>query len=155
MKSAHTAQIPHKKQHSRSDTNGSLKVLIGNIAKGFVAEFLIGMLLLFLSAFCVYNYQDPDAIMPTLAMISLYITVICGGAITYIINKNGPMLCGVCASCLQLAAILLISQFIEEYPYPLLADGWRIILHLLCIPMGLLGVYLASRKRKPKRKKRK
>lgn len=154
MKSTRTSQFSHKKQHTVSDASGSLKALLSNIARGFVAECAIGILLLLLSAFCAYNYYDPAGLMPPLAMLSLYVAVASGGAITYKLNKNGAVLCGLSAAALQLCVMLCISQFVEGYPEPLYSDGWRIILHLLCFPVGLLGAYAASRPRKVRRKKR-
>ena len=141
----------YQKQHTANAQGYSFRTLLGNFAKGLVAQLVIGTLLLVLIAAILIKLDDPTRLIPSLALLALYVTAFAGGFITYSINRHGVAICGFVAAALLLLVLLCVSMAcgINSQSF---GNGLKLVLKLACIPAGLIGAYAASKL--PTRKRR-
>lgn len=161
---SYSQQNSHKRRkHAPRSDSGDVSFFDlmknGAVGAGFALASVI-VLSLVSSALCLL-YSDPSALTMYAGIAILYISSIAGGVISAIKfrgDKSAAIVSGILCGFIILVSFGIISTFLSlaggdfSHSVKLIPS---ILLRALCIPASILGAYMGSRKKSPRRKRRK
>lgn len=128
--------------------------LLSSSLRGFAVAVLCGIALLFVAALAVYSFADPNRYITPTALSVLFISSLLGGFAAAKINRGSALLCGLITASFFLAALFLLSLFMDTS----LSAGYNLALSLglrgIAIGTSVLGAYIGVSNKKKKTKRR-
>ena len=140
---------------SDSENATAFPALAKSVLTALPITAALGLLLLFLATALLLLTKDPDRYHTVAALVVLYVTAFCGGAIaTRLHHRRSFLLCGLLEGVLLVLLLALIALF--------LPDAWKhgdtgaraLGLRAAVILIAPIGAFLATRQKKQKRRHR-
>ncbi len=144
--------MPKMKMPKNRTAPKTEKSFWGSVLIGTLFALLIGFILLIVSSFIGLRLEDPEAIAPIFALVSLFFTAFSGGYASARIHKESGFVCGAVSGIL-LIGILVLLVFACSFSI-------KLSLFLICAPAAVVSSAIAGvcgvnggKEKKTKRKK--
>ena len=118
-----------------------------------VGASMLGILIIsFFVALIAFNTKDPLSAITPFAVISICFVSVASGFISNKLCKASVLTAGLLSGVMLTLLILIVAMFLRSDGNPILASGARVLMHIIPIPLSVLGSFLGSLKPKAKRR---
>ena len=144
----------NKKRKRRTEKENGATSVVKSSLWGILASLGAFVVLWLAASFVAYSCNDPDAMLPILAFIALYLSALVGG---FVASKNygdgGIVSGGICGAAFAFLLLFLSFTFGKEY-----SSGYgammSIMLRALVMVFAIVGGFIGTQKRKRRRPRR-
>ena len=143
-----STERPSAKKHSprRTPSNSGIADIL-KLSALSVAISLAGMIVVsFFAALILFGTEDPlSAVVPT-SVTLICLVSLASGFLSHKLCKLSPVFTGLLSGVILAIFVLIVALLLKDGSSPALASGTRVIMHIIPIPLSVLGAFLGSLK---------